>query len=237
VFFDDYPRFVETSTTGSDARRLGIRYLGIFKANQHIFPGARVLDIASHDGRWTLAANKTGAAHTTGIEFSPRLVQNARENFEHYEVDPDTYRFITGDVFDILKNPEAHQIDVDVVMCLGFIYHTLRHQELFQGIRRLNPKYFLIDSRVFLSEDPVVWLRSEETAEEGTGSDQSFDVDGQLVTGRPSVSALEMMLHAYGFNVVDRFDWPAFITKRFPKTSSVGSYKFGRRVTWLCELR
>ena len=235
MFFDNYPRFLETSQTGNNPRRLGIRYLGIFEANKHIFPGAKVLDIASHDGRWTLAANVNGAAHTTGIEFSPRLVQHALENLELYKVDPETYRFITGDVFDVLRNPEAHEIDVDVVICLGFIYHTLRYQDLFSGVRRLNPKYFLIDTQVLLSEEPIVEVFLEDTAEEKTGSDHSFDVEGQLLSGRPSVSALELMLNAHGFKVAERFDWPAFIAKRFPNSGSVNKYKAGQRVTWLCE--
>ena len=55
-FFDAYPRFFETSQTSTQPWRLNLRHEAIFGDNAAAFPGARVLDIASHDGRWSLAA-------------------------------------------------------------------------------------------------------------------------------------------------------------------------------------
>src|SRR5438046_1422930 len=70
-FFDQYPRFYETSQTGNVAGRLNQRHHAIFTQNADIFPGARVLDIVSHDGRYSLAALKSGASHVLGIEGRP----------------------------------------------------------------------------------------------------------------------------------------------------------------------
>ena len=56
MFFDAYPRFYETSKTSASRGRLNLRYEAIFGENADVFRGARVLDIASHDGRWSLAA-------------------------------------------------------------------------------------------------------------------------------------------------------------------------------------
>jgi hypothetical protein len=234
MFFDDHPRFLETSTTANNAGRLNMRHTAMFESNQRIFPGARVLDIASHDGRWTMAALKLGAAHVTGIEVMPDMVKHAEETFAHYDVDPSTYRFINDDVFDVLGDAAAHQIEVDVVMCLGFIYHTLRYQELLSGVRALRPKHFLIDTAVILEKRPLIKLNLEDVSKQSAGDDHTFTHEGHLVTGRPSVSALELLLAANGFDIVDRFDWPAFLSTR-PNARVVASYAAGKRVTWLCS--
>jgi len=235
MFFDDYPRFLLTSTTANDPRRLGIRYRGMFETNAHIFPGAKVLDIASHDGRWSFAASKLGAASVTGIEVRSEMVKHAEDNFAEYGVPHEAYRFINDDVFDVLKDREGNNLDVDVVLCLGFIYHTLRYQDLFAGVRALNPRYFLIDSAVILADRPFVRVKLEDTTKEAAGADHTFGAEGNMVTGQPSSSALELMLNAHGFTVVNKFDWPAFIDEHFPDEESVQSYYSGRRLTWLCE--
>jgi len=235
MFFDDHPHFLKTSSTASNRQRLNMRHAAIFTFNKRIFRRARVLDIASHDGRWTMAALRMGAAHATGIEVSTELVKKAEETFTSYAVDPATYRFIHDDVFDVLADPAGHELDVDVVMCLGFLYHTLRYQELFAGVRALQPKHFLVDTAVIVSDEPLIKLHLEDTSKESAGDDHSFALDGQLITGRPSVPALEMMLQTYGFRVVNRFDWAALIDKRHPdEVRTVESYRARRRVTWLC---
>src|SRR6476661_8939613 len=71
MFFDKYPRFYETSQTTATRGRLNLRYEAIFAENRDIFAGAKVLDIASHDGRWSLAALECGAASVIGIEARP----------------------------------------------------------------------------------------------------------------------------------------------------------------------
>ena len=55
-FFDAFPKFVETSQTGPWCERLNARYLALVHANRDIIRGATVLDLASHDGRFTFAA-------------------------------------------------------------------------------------------------------------------------------------------------------------------------------------
>ena len=235
MLFDDYPRFLDTSATASNRKRLRLRHRAMFGSNAEIFTGARVLDIASHDGRWSMAALQAGAAHATGIEANPDLLKSAEETFEHYDVPRDTYRFVNDDIFDVLGDPGGHEIDVDVVMCIGFIYHTLRYQELFSGVRALNPRHFLVDTAVILDDEPMVKLFSEDVSKESSGLDHTFARAGRLVTGRPSVPALEMLLETHGFTVVKRFDWQGFLERHHPEAKVVGSYREGRRVTWLCS--
>ena len=234
MFFNDYPRFTETSATASNKRRLALRHEALFGSNAEVFTGARVLDIASHDGRWSMAALQAGAAHVTGIEANSELVKSAQETFRHYDVSSDSYRFIDDDIFDVLGDPQGHDVDVDVVMCLGFIYHTLRYQELFSGARALNPRHFLVDTAVIVHDEAMVKLRAEDVGKESSGLDHTFTRAGRLITGRPSVSALEMLLETHGFTVVDRFDWNGFLERDHPNAKAVRSYREGRRVTWLC---
>lgn len=56
-FFDTYPRFYETSTTGPISNRLNKRYRALIEANEAIICGKSVLDLASHDGRWSFASS------------------------------------------------------------------------------------------------------------------------------------------------------------------------------------
>jgi 16S rRNA G966 N2-methylase RsmD len=236
MFFDRFPQFAETSSTASRPARLNIRHHGMFEANQPIFQGAKVLDLASHDGRWSMAALDAGASHVTGVEGRPELVKEAESTFSLYGVDASRYRFINDDMFDVLRDPVANGIDVDVVMCLGFIYHTLRYQDLFAGIRALKPKYFLIDTAVIKHDKAMVLVHSEDSSKESAGLDHTFQVGGRLITGRPSPSALELMLDVHGFTVTSRFDWATYLAENHPNNKTVASYRDGKRVTWLCEL-
>lgn len=244
MFFDKYSRFLETSGTGGTAsnltgetKRLGIRHQAMITEHQHVLEGKRVLDIASHDGRWSFAAAKAGATHVTGIEARPELVKHAEEHFSHYGVDAGSYRFVNSDIFDVLEDPAGHDLEVDVVMCLGFIYHTLRYPELFTGIRNLDAEYLLIDTAVYPSKEKVVRIFNEDVTKQSAAADNSLAHARRMLTGRPSVPALAMILDAYGFDVVERFDWPAFLSRRHPKVRSVPQYRDGRRITWLCRPR
>ncbi len=236
MFFDRFPHFTDTSSTASRPARLNIRHHGMFEANQSIFKGAKVLDLASHDGRWSMAALDAGASHVTGVEGRPELVKEAESTFSLYGVDASRYRFINDDMFDVLRDPVGNGIDVDVVMCLGFIYHTLRYQDLFAGIRALKPKYFLIDTAVIKHDKAMVLVHSEDSSKESAGLDHTFQVGGRLITGRPSPSALELMLDVHGFTVTSRFDWATYLAENHPNNKTVGSYRDGKRVTWLCEI-
>jgi Methyltransferase domain len=235
VFFKKYPRFVATSSVASTPSRLNLRHQAIFDDNPEIFEGARVLDIASHDGRWSLAALEAGAKHVTGIEARADLVEHAEDNLAHYGVDDDRYLIIHGDVFDVLGGTE-HELEADVVLCLGFLYHTLRYQDLFHGIRSVDPTYLLLDTAVYRSDQAVVRVRAESVERPGNATDSQLAHDGRMLVGRPSPAALELMLDSFGFEVEKKFDWQRFLRTR-PMATTVKSYRRGDRVTWLCRRR
>jgi 2-polyprenyl-3-methyl-5-hydroxy-6-metoxy-1,4-benzoquinol methylase len=226
-FFDEYPRFYDTSETAPFRGRLNLRYEAIFAENRDVFEGASVLDLASHDGRWSLAALKTGAAHVVGIEGRPELVANAKANFEHYGIDGSRYRFVAGDVFEEIA---GGGLRFDVVMCLGFLYHTLRYNELMFHVRQMEPRHLIIDSGVIGDDAPVVRIRTEPVAEQRNAIADAYSWRGHVLSGEPSVAALQKLLAAYDFEVERMTDW-AQLLKTNPTAKGVHDYATGRRVT------
>lgn len=226
-FFDDYPRFFETSETFAHAVRLNLRYEAIFGQNRDIFDGATVLDIASHDGRWTFAALQTGASKVIGVEARPELVNRARSNLDHYDVSKDRYEFLTGDVFQVLRDED---IDVDLVLCLGFFYHTLRYNELLHHIKATSPAHLIIDSRIAKLEGPFVRVRTEPAIVQGNAVADEFNTGERVLTGWPTAGAITTMVEAYGFDLAARTDWAALLRDN-PTDESVDIYKTGARTT------
>ena len=235
MFFDDYDRFRTTSTTATSATRLNLRHQAMIEANRDILQGARVLDLASHDGRWSFAALQAGASHVTGVEARPRLVRNSRATFGDYGIPRRSYRFLRGDMFEVLRK---QTFDVDVVMCLGFMYHTVRYPELLRGIRDANPKHLIIDTKVTLDDRPVIELRPNATVAQSNAARDEVSHGDTALAGWPSVPALELMLGIYDFEVEDRFDWPSLIrTQPDGTVRAVRDYHTGNRVTLRCRTR
>jgi hypothetical protein len=95
-FFDGFTRFYSTSVTGGSPNRLNQRYLACIKWNKAAIQGKRILDLASHDGRWSFAAIKAGATNVVGIEARDHLVQAAVVNLREYGVADNSFRFVWG---------------------------------------------------------------------------------------------------------------------------------------------
>jgi hypothetical protein len=230
MFFDAYPRFYETSHTSAVRGRLNLRYEAIFAENRDIFGGARVLDIASHDGRWSLAALKTGAAHVVGVEANASLVAAGRDNLRQYCGGEGNYRFVEGDLFDVLRN---EKLEADVVLCLGFLYHTLRYNELLRRIRDIGPRHLIVDTQVIPGEmRRHVRLQAERVEREANAVEDPYSHDGQAVVGLPSVTAVRFLLEAYDFHIERFSDWGSLI--RDNPSVDAGGYATGRRITARC---
>jgi hypothetical protein len=229
-FFDRFPTFYgsHSSRTSPFRDRLNLRYDAIFAENREIFADARVLDIASHDGRWSLAALETGAKSVVGIEAKPELVANAEANLASYVDDDTRYSFYTGDVLEVL----AHEpIDVDVVMCLGYLYHTLRYNELMRRIRDLNPRKVIIDTQVHpRAKGPFVRLTLDETGLQRDAVADEYSYGDLVLTGLPSVPAIRMLARGYGYRVESFSDWGSLLRDN-PRARNVGDYADVSRVT------
>src|SRR5215831_19813076 len=231
-FFDRYPRFYRTSSTAAETARLNLRYEAIVGQNRDIFNGASVLDLASHDGRFSLAALAAGARLVTGIEARPELVKAATENLSEYGYRADRVRFVTGDVHQVLGTCD---FDADVVLCLGFLYHTLRYNELLHGIRRTGARYLIIDtfSPHMMAPVPNVNVITEYGDQEGAAAADAYTCGPAVLVGRPNLAAIRTMLGAYGYRVERLSDWAGLLRDN-PTTEDCGDYANQKRITVRC---
>ena len=147
-FFDEYPLFYFTSKTSAVPNRLNQRYRACIEWNDAAIRGQRILDLASHDGRWSFAAIKAGAINVVGIEARDYLVEAANANLRKCGISDNSFQFIVGDAFECLDRIEPNT--VDTVFCLGFFYHVASHMLLLSKIARLKPKYLILDTALYL---------------------------------------------------------------------------------------
>ncbi len=205
-FFDQYPRFYSTSRVGtSRGERLNERYRALISPNEELIREKTILDLASHDGRWSFAALKAGARHVTGIEGRSYLVESAIATTREYGIGAERYRFIVGDLFDQIELVQTDSIDT--VFCFGFFYHTPHHMLLLSKIARLNPKHLILDTEIDPSAtDLIVRLKKEKIAREGTSIVGQPGDPMHALVGKPSRSALETMLTSFGWSF-SYYDW------------------------------
>ena len=214
-FFDRFPRFVDTSETGPWLDRLNARHFALVHEQRALIEGARVLDLASHDGRFSFAALESGAARVIGIEHDGRLVAKAEENLAHYGVPHERYEFVTGDLFDAIRVIER----CDVVFCFGIFYHINDHMRLLAELAEFDPRTMIFDTNVSLIDGCVIEVRSPVAG--------SPPPAGSQVEGWPTRSALEAMWSSFGWEF-RYFDWTASDLADHPK---LADYAAGRRVT------
>jgi len=214
-FFDAFPRFVETSETGPWLERLNARYVALIHENRALLEGARVLDLASHDGRFTFAALRNGAAHVIGIEHDARLVQAATANLAAYDVPRECYDFVSGDLFECIRAAGP----CDVVFVFGILYHVNDHMRLLTEIAELDARTVVIDTMVSTRKDAVIELRAPIVG--------APPPPGSQLEGWPTRAALEAMWSSLGWTW-EYFDWRASGMAGHPK---LDDYAGGRRLT------
>jgi LPS sulfotransferase NodH len=151
-FFERHDRLIKTSLeeTNSaagfvDAIRLRHRHDVIVSRNRELFRDARVLDIMSAHGFWTLAALDAGAAHVVGVEPSGSHVATAEKTFAEYAIKTDTYRFVTSGIIPALRSFAPDEFDV--VLCKGF-FEQCHFPEFFRQLVRLRPKHVILDTAI-----------------------------------------------------------------------------------------
>jgi hypothetical protein len=224
-FFDQYPHFYRTAGVGSQTSRLQERYRVLIEDNRDVIDGKRMLDIASHDGRWSFAALMHGAKHVRGIEGRSGLVETTRSIFDEYGIARKRYRIDTGDVLAVV--PTIERGSVDTVFLLGFLYHTMHPMLLLNEIARIAPATVIIDTNVLArTQRPIIRLIEEDPTDPGRAIAATEGATRALV-GLPSPSALRMLLRHAGYDF-EFVDWAA---RGITDWSTLEDYRDGRRVT------
>jgi hypothetical protein len=194
---------------GAWPERLSSRYEAIVESNRDRLRDARVLDLASHDGRWSLAALEAGAAHVTGIEARADLVRVAIDNMKYYGISDDRFSFSKKDINHLVKSKDRY----DVVMCLGYFYHTLNHMALFQYISSTTAEYLILDGMVEPGEERVVRIYDEDISAHANGISDMGIRNGRILVGHPSAPVLGLMLDHVGYDCTF-YDWHRLIERR-----------------------
>lgn len=157
-FFDRNPGLIQALPTLRvaqdflDVLRLRHRYDAIIGQSIDLFRGARVLDIASYSGFWSLAALDAGASKVVAVETTRKRAESARNNFAANKIEASRYRVVKSKVSEILDASKPGEFDV--ILCKRYFEHCFL-PEFFDELSRLQPKHVIIDTTISLGEGPV----------------------------------------------------------------------------------
>jgi len=98
---------------------------------------------------------------------------------------------------------------------------------LLSQIKRLNPRYLILDTNISNYSLPLIELRKENTAIEGAG----LGNETQILIGWPSKSTIEWLLDFFGFSY-SCYDWKDFGITNW---EHIEDYKKGERISIISE--
>lgn len=161
--------------------------------------GARVLDVAANDGRWSYALARAGAAEVVGVEARQALV----DRFAHFP-ETDVKARVTLRCNDLFAEIEAlvnAGERFDVIALYGILYHIMDHFRLLSLIRRLQPELIIIDGEFIKIDNAMVQVLKEEVT---NPLNAVTDIEGitHTVVGVPSRRAIGFMAEALGLDLI-----------------------------------
>lgn len=187
------------SSDEANNNRLDARHKMIIERNNDCFPGKRVLDLGSHDGRWAWAALNAGAAYVKGIEGRPQLVDKANFNFRNMKIAESDYDFVSGDVFSHLVEAASKGDRFDTILCLGLFYHIMDHYRFLRLMTSLGANTIIVDTGLVDTDQVIIKLIFEDV-DQISNAIPEFPNQRQTVVGYPSRSAFRAMTKSIGWN-------------------------------------
>lgn len=216
-FFDFLEQMPRYQGKQLNINRLNKRHDFIIRPFEDELRGASVLDLASHDGRWSYALAAAGASRVVGIEGRKDMI----EQFDTYPGTDlnDRISFIHGDVYDEIPRLAAAAEPFDVVALYGLYYHVMDHYRLLKLIDLLRPRLIIIDSEFHLCEHATIRLATEST---GSHLNSLEQVTGQQIApvGIPSAKAIEVMAGTLGYQV----EWADWFSVPVPQRGGLKAY-------------
>jgi SAM-dependent methyltransferase len=195
--------------------RLNWRSEILFSRNRPQIAGMRVLDLACANGRMSFPCLELGARSVIGLEGRQSRIDDGKMRFSKLPY-ADNMTFVKGDVFDFLDRTDPDTFDV--ILCLGFLYHTTRQVDFFRACKRLQPQTVIVDTAVAknywwfgqknFGKPPALFFEQDNPGIER----DTIDDDGFVYW--PSTSFLETMFERTGFqprrlayNAAEIKDW------------------------------
>ncbi|PCE22683.1 SAM-dependent methyltransferase [Paraburkholderia acidicola] len=140
--------FLASSNVRANAHRLNWRSKVLVSGYANDFNGKRVLDLASHDGRFMHAALAHGATSVVGVEVRADHIDSARANLAQGGHSRDRYEVVSADLVEYLKSVEPGGFDT--ILCFGVLSHLIEHVDVMREIGRIAPGAFILDTWVAL---------------------------------------------------------------------------------------
>lgn len=194
-FLGDIPPYDDKLTA---IHRLNQRHRLLIEPFLPQLSGARVLDLACHDGRWSYALAAAGAREVVGVEARQELI----DRYRHFpETDFKSRVSLTcNDLFDELERRVAARESFDVVAVFGIFYHIMDHFRLLSLVRRLTPQLIIIDSEFIVLKNAMIQVLKEEVS---NPLNAITDVPDRThtVVGVPSLRATEFMADALDHDI------------------------------------
>lgn len=159
-FFDRYSGLIKSLPAGGasatgflDVIRLRRQYDAIVASNPDLFRDARVLDLRSAHGFWSLAALDAGAAHVVGADPDLTYLEAAGNTFNDYGIGAGSFRFVNAEIMAALRAFTPGTFDV--VLCHGY-FEQCDVRQFFNQLKRLRPKHVIIDTGIVAGEGPIL---------------------------------------------------------------------------------
>ncbi len=229
-FFDflaDHPRY---TANAADIARLNQRRNFLIEPFRNEIKGARILDIAAHDGRWSYALAEAGAKEVHGIEPRTDLIADYA-SFPATEYKSNV-RLEEGDLYDALPALAARGETYDIVALFGIYYHIMDHFFVLRQIRKLKPRLIVIDSEFMKGEAPLIHM-SKERVDKHLNAVAQIEGQEVAIKGTPSCVAMERMAEALMYRV----HWLPW--ERLAENDRVGVsdyYREGKMIRRTCAL-
>jgi len=219
----------------ADHNRFNWRCETLLTRNRHLLEGKVVLDLACNTGRLSYPCLALGAKKVVGVEARAELIAAGKEHLTATEY-AGRMEWVQADIFKFLEAATPRQFDV--VLCFGFLYHTVRQVDFFRQMRRLEPEHVIIDTSVarnylwygfknFLRKPPCLHM----IVENPELTSDTTDEDG--VAFWPTCSLLESLFNVANY---DCRQLP-YSGKDISDWSGLKDYRKGQRVSYLAHRR
>jgi 2-polyprenyl-3-methyl-5-hydroxy-6-metoxy-1,4-benzoquinol methylase len=143
-FFKKNDIFFNTSKVAAGPARLNYRANFILKKCN--LKNKRILELGSHNGRFTYVCLKLGCKSIVGVEYSKKYTEAANANLKSFPQFSGKYQNVTSDLTAFLKT--VQEGEYDIILGMGIFYHILDQFEILKEIKRIKPKLLIVDTSV-----------------------------------------------------------------------------------------
>lgn len=178
----------------------------IFPHLDRLFAGrwadVRCLDLACHEGWFSMQVAQRGAASVFGIDLRPEHIERAQWIAEASGASH--VRFQTDDLFALAGR---HEEQYDIVLCLGILYHLENPMGAVRVARQFTKDVCVLEGLVARTTMMAAAKTGTPQLREGSGaivlpSDPIHGHEPAGVAIIPSLPALHLMLARAGFRAI-----------------------------------